>query len=328
MTANGEPEMFDVEGTALRFGIRPADGKVGLTAQHAGDTVASGTYALSVFTDPGERNKFLSSVETALEARPSVDASGARTKLKQALAEFGRIAEEERDQFRDLAFSEATNEIIDGTNCPVQVFRGDPTTWAVTLTFQGETRTLEFTTGEMNGSGGALEEKIANHFLKFVDIGADEWEEIREVWAENKEVIDTGGETANDAVATRVLEHLGDGVLPTRDREMVANAPSNAWLDAENTAGYDDAPATATIVWVQGRYLADKLESASKSVEYRGQLVQDLIRRGDLYGKSTRRRWSDGTRRRYYPFTPEALKLDPEQVGDPDDGSATSEVEP
>jgi len=320
-------EFWEIEGTALSIGIAPSDGKVKLTARHAGETVESGTYTHSVFTEPGERNKFLSSVETSLEDRQSVDAGGARTKLKEWLAEFGDLAEEEQDQYRELAFSEEINEILAGTQYPVEVFRGEPTTWKVTLTFRGETRVLEFTTSEMNGSGAALEEKIANHFLEFLDIGSEEWEEVREEWVANKIIVDTGGETAGDAVADRVLEYLSDGVLAIADREKVANAPSNAWFDESNAAAYEHAPTDAPIVWVQARYLADKLESAGKTVEYKGQLVKDLISRGDLYGKNTRRRWSDGKRRRYYPFTPEALRIDPDQIGDPDDGDATGEVE-
>ncbi len=321
-----EPELFDLEGTALSIGLAPSDGKMKLTARHAGETVESGTYTRSVFSEPGERNKFLSSVETSLEDRQSVDAGGARTKLKEWLAEFGELAEEEQDQYRDLAFPEEINEILEGTNYPVEVYRGEPTTWKVTLTFRGETRALEFTTSEMNGSGAALEEKIANHFLEFLDIGAEEWEEVREEWVENKKLVATGGETASDAVAERVLEHLGDGILPTRDREKVANAPSNAWFDEANAPGYSDAPTDATIVWVQDRYLVDKLESAGKTVEYKGQLAKDLISRGDLYGKRTRYRWSDGKRRKYYPFTPDALRVDPDQVGEPDD-DASGEVD-
>jgi len=324
---DAEPELFDLEGTALSIGIAPSDEKVKLTARHAGDTVESGTYARSVFSEPGERNKFLSSVETSLEDRQSVDAGGARTKLKEWLAEFGDLAEEEKDQYRDVVLPEEINDILAGTHYPVEVYRGEPTTWKVTLTFRGETRVLEFTTSEMNGSGAALEEKIANHFLEFLEIGGENWEDVREEWVANKEVVDTGAETASDAVADRVLEHLGDGVLATRDREKVANAPSNAWFDEANAAGYSDAPADAAIVWVQGRYLTDKLESAGKTVEYKGQLVKDLISRGDLYGKNTRRRWSDGNRRRYYPFAPDALRIDADQVGDADDGDAAGEVD-
>ena len=319
--------VFDIEGTALSIGIEPSNGKVKLTAQHAGETVESGTYAHSVFSEPGERNKFLSSVETSLEDRQSVDAAGARTKLKEYLAEFGDLAEEEKERFREITLADEINEILEGTEYPVEVYRGEPTTWKVTLTFRGETRVLEFTTSEMNGSGAALEEKIANHFLEFLDIGTAEWEEVRADWVGNKRVVDTGGETATDAVADRVLEYLSDGVLAVADRDKLANSPSNAWFDENNSVAYSNAPPDASIVWVQARFLADKLEGAGKTVEYKGQLVKDLISRGDLYGKNTRRRWADGQRRRYYPFTPDALRVDPEQIGEFEDATATDEVE-
>jgi len=317
--------VFEIDGTPFELGIAPSDGKVKLTAKYSGETVESATFAHSVFTEPGERNKFLSSVEKSLEDRPSVDAAGARATFKQQLAEFGELGKEE---VREHTFSDEANEILEGTRYPVDVYRGEPTTWNVTISYRGELRELEFTTSEMNGSGGALEEKIANHFLEFIDIGTEEWEHIREEWAENKRLVDTGGETAQDAIADRVLEFLGDGVLPLTDKEKLVEGPSNAWFDETNAAAYEDAPADSTIVWVQDRYLVDKLESAGKGPEYKGQLVKDLINRGDLYGKRTRRRWSDGTRRKYYPFTPDALRVDPDQIGERgDEGDAPGEVE-
>jgi len=318
-------EVFEIDGGPLAIGVEPSDGKVKLTAKCSGETVESGTFAHSVFTEPGERNKFLSSVETSLEGRQSVDAAGARTRFKEWMAQFGEAAKEE---IREYTFSDEANEILEGTHYPVDVYRGEPTTWNATVTFRGELRELKFTTSEMNGSGGALEEKIANHFLEFIDISPEEWEHIRDEWAENKRIVDTGGETAQDAIADRVLEYLGDGVLPLTDKEKLVEGPSNAWFDENNGAGYDDAPADATIVWVQDRYLVDKLESAGKGPEYKGQLLKDLISRGDLYGKRIRRRWSDGTRRKYYPFAPDALRVDPDQIGERDDGDdAPGEVE-
>lgn len=321
-----DSRFFEIEGTALSVGIAPSGGKVKLTAKHAGEIVESGRYSHSVFGEPGERNKFLSSVETSLEDRQSVDASGARTKVKEFLANFEDIRNDQKDEYRGYVLSDETNEILEGTHYPIKVYRGEPTTWKVKITFRGETRELEFTTSEMNDSGGALQEKIANHFLEFLEIGSGEWEEIRDEWVENKKVIDTGGETANDAVADRVLEYLSDGILAVTDREKLANAPANAWFDENNTAAYRAAPTDAPIVWVQSRYLADKIESAGKTVEYKGQLVKNLISRGDLYGKNTRRRWSDDQRRRYYPFDPEALHIDPDQIGEHGSGDATDEV--
>lgn len=318
-------DTFDIKGTSLSIGIEPAKGgKVKLTAKYAGSTVESGTYSRqAVFTEPGERGKFLSSVETSLEERPDVDASGARTKLKEWLAEFGDLGEEER---REYTLSDEMNEILAGTHYPTEVYRGEPTTWRVTLTFQGETRELEFTTSEMlNDSGGALEEKIANHFLEFLDVGSDDWQEIRDEWVENKKVVDTGDETTADAIADRVLEFLGERAVPVDERDKLANDPKAVWFDESNAAAYEKADPDASIAWVQDSHIVDEIERAGKSIDYKGQLVKTLIARGDLYGSKTRRRWYDGQRGKFYPFKPETLGIDAEDVWT--DEPAHSEVD-
>lgn len=318
-------DTFGIEGTSLSIGITPAEsGKVKLTAKHAGETVESGTYSRqAVFTEPGERGKFLSSVEASLEDRPDVDASSARTKLKEWLAEFGDLGKEER---REYTLSDEMTEILAGTHYPTEVYRGEPTTWSVTLTFQGETRELEFTTSEMlNDSGGALEEKIANHFLEFLDVGSDDWQEIRDDWVENKKVVDTGDETTADVVANRVLEYIAERAVPVADRDKLANDPKAVWFDESNAAAYGDADPDAPIAWVQDAHIMNELERTGKKMEYKGQLLKTLISRGDLYGKSARRRWGDGQRGRFYPFKPEALGLDADDVGG--DEPAHSEVD-
>jgi hypothetical protein len=328
MTGTGEGGMFDIEDTPLSIEIMPGgDGKVKLTAYCTNQPVTSSKHTWAVFSEPGERNKFLSSVEESLKDRAEIDAAGARTKIKDCLAGIAEMKEEAKEEYRETVLSKEANDILAGTRPPVEVYRGEPTTWIVTLTFRGETRELEFTTGEMlSDSADPLEEKIANHFLEFHEIGSEEWEEIKEYWAGNKRVIETGEETAADVVADRVLEYLRDGCLPLTDREKLANDPGNVWFDETNGTAYENAGPDAAIAWVQSRYLLDKIESAGKSLEYKGQLTKDLINRGDLYGKSVRRRWSDGQRERYYPFDPDALGIDPEQIGEATD-SAESEVD-
>ena len=313
-------------GGAVTFTAEPATGGgVRLAVKHKGDAVAAGTYDRDVFESVTPRGAFLNSVEESLQPRSGVDAGDIRRELKELFAELAEIIREEE---ADVLLSEEVQAIIDGTHYPVEIYDGEPTVWKVTLSFAGHTRDLEFTAAEMvSGSGAALEEKIANRFFEMVEIAEEDWNTIRDRWHNNSRVAFMSDETTSDAVADRVLEFLGDGVLALEERDKLVNAPSNAWFDETNAAGYSDAPPEASIVWVQDRYFVNKLETAGKTLEYKGQLIKDLITRGDLYGKSTRRRWGDGDRRKYYPFNPEALRVDPDQIGERDDGDASGEVE-
>lgn len=299
-------------------------GTVKLTVEYGGDVVESGEYPTpGVFSKPTPKGMFLNRVEDALEDRSAVDAGDVRQELAEWLAEFNELGREE--QAEHVLPAEVT-AIIDGTHYPVEVYRGDPTTWKVTLTYAGQTRDLEFTNSEMvSGGAGALEEKIANHFLEFINVEPEDWEEIRDRWTENKEVVHTADETTADAIADRVLEYLADGALPVADRDKIGNDPAAVWFDESNGATYTDADPDAAIAWVQDRYFVDQLESAGKKLEYKGQLIKDLIARGDLYGPRARRRWIDGARGKFYPFDPDALGIDADDVGG--DEPAHSEVD-
>jgi hypothetical protein len=115
------------------------------------------------------------------------------------------------------------------------------------------------------------------------------------------------------------------------DRELLANDPAAAWYDDTNATGYatDDAPTPdGPLLWVQDEFLMDQLEVAGRKVEYKGQLVKELIRRGDVYGRRARRRWGAGedNRIKVYPFDPERLGIDIDDINDGDTGPA-SEVE-
>lgn len=299
-------------------------GAVKLTVRYGEDVVESGEYPTpGVFSKPTPKGMFLNRVEESLEDRSGVDASDIRTELQEWLSEFNELGKEEQAEY--ILPPEAT-AIIDGTHYPVEVYRGDPTTWKVTLTYADQTHDLELTNSEMVSDGaGALEEKIANHFLEFIDIAPEDWREIRDRWTENKEVVHTADETTADAIADRVLEYLADGALAVGDRDKIGNDPAAVWFDESNAAGYSEAGPDAPIAWVQDRYFVDQLENAGKKIEYKGQLVKDLIARGDLYGPRSRRRWVDGGRGKYYPFDPTALGIDESDVGD--DEPAHSEVD-
>jgi hypothetical protein len=317
-------EPFDIGDGPLSVAVDPeGEGKATLAVRYGGDVIESGKYRTpAVFRDRTERGRLLNRAEEGAEDRPDADAGGVRGALKEWLAEMSEQYEEVEDEF----LPEEVNAIREGTLHPVEVYRGEPTTWRVTLTFRGETRELEFTTSEMlNDSGGALEEKIANHFLEFLEIGSEDWQAIRDDWVENKTVVDTGDETTADAIADRVLELLGERATPVDEREKLGNDPKAVWFDETNAAAYENAPPDASIAWVQDSHIVDELERAGKSIDYKSQLLKTLIARGDLYGKRARRRWYNQQRGKFYPFRPDALGITADDVGG--DEPAHSEVD-
>lgn len=317
-------DTFDIEGLPLSVAVDPVgDGKAKLTVQYGDDTIESGEYRVpAVFRDRTHRGEFLNKVEKSLKDKQTADAAGARSSLNDWLAEISEDYEEVQDEF----LPDEINAIREGTHYPVEVYRGEPTTWRVTLTFRGETRELEFTTSEMlNDSGGALEEKIANHFLEFLDIGSDDWQTIRDEWVENKKVVDTGDETTADAIADRVLALLAERAVPVEERDKLGNDPKAVWFDETNTGAYEQAAPDAAIAWVQDGHLVDEIERTGKSIDYKGQLLKTLIARGDVHGARARRRWGDGQRDSFYPFDPETLGIDADDVRG--DDPAHSEVD-
>ncbi len=303
--------------------------KTDLRAEYDGQILASGEYA-EVFRGSHRgrtnRGEFINNVSDSLKEIAGIDPDQVKTALRNWFDEMAKVAEEEEMAFQP----EHVREIVEGTQTPVDIHGGEETTWRVTLTYAGRTTDLDFTAAEMVGSGGAsLEEKLANYYYEIVEIEPEDWKTIRDYWQDHSEEASFVEETGRDAVAGRFLDRLTDGVRPLESLEQVATDPSGAWYDENNSAGYGDAPADASILWVQSRFYGDKLEAIGKQIEYRGQLTKDLIARDALYGSSVRRTW-DGNFDRLtalFPFDPEELGIDPDDVA-PAPGDNTDEVEP
>lgn len=295
------------------------NGDFSLTARYKETPIVQGTYRnVLARTHEGrtERGMFMNKVESALESETGVSPSEVRGQLETWFDELQKKAGEEWG----FDVSEEIGRVIDGTETPVEIRAGETTTWHPTVTFAGRTRELEFTAGEMVGNGaGALQEKLANHFMEIVEVGSEDWETVRTYWDEHSEVKHVVKETASDAVVDRVLDNLRGGVQPVADRGDMEFDVAAAWFDETNEAGYSDAPADAAILWVQDAFLVDQLEASGKSSEYKGQLVKDMIGRGDLYGSRTRRRWRGDRRGKFYPVDPESVGVDGTDVGASDE---------
>jgi hypothetical protein len=292
-------------------------GQMRIAAYANGDVLESGEYNTKIFGSATLRGQFLNSVEESLEGRKGVDAGEIRNELKEWFAAMNEV---DREEQAEKFLPDEIRAIIQGTNYPVEIHGGETTTWQVELTYAGRTRELEFSASEMVGSGaGALQEKIANQFFELIEIDPEDWEAIRERWHENSEVVNVVEETASDAIADRVLEKIGNTVKPVGDREDMGNDVAAAWYDPENATVYDEAPADAPIVWVQDSFLVDQLEAAGKNLEYKSQLIKDLIARGDVYGSRARKKWAWNQRTKVYPFDPDALGVTPDDVGGSDD---------
>jgi len=292
-------------------------GQMRIAAYGDGDVLESGEYSTKIFGSATLRGQFLNSVEASLEGRNGVEAAEVRKDLKEW---FAAMNEADREEQAEKFLPDEIRAIIQGTNYPVEIHGGETTTWQVEITYGGRTRELEFSASEMVGGGaGALQEKIANQFFELIEIEKEVWEAIRERWHENSEVVNVVEETASDAIADRVLEKLGNTVKPVGAREDMGNDVAAAWYEPENVTVYDGAPADAPIVWVQDSFLVDQLEAAGKNLEYKSQLIKDLIARDDVYGSRARKKWAWDQRTKVYPFDPDALGVTPDDVGGTDD---------
>lgn len=312
------------DGVELEYEPVPG-GKIKLALHHDGDLIQSAEYGSKVFGSDQLRGQFINSVSNDLEPRDGVDETDIARKLRQWFSEMNEL---DKDEQKDKLLTPEVQAIIDGTNYPVEIHGGETTTWNVELTYAGRTAELEFTAGEMasDGGAGALKEKIANHFFEIIELESGDWEAIRDRWNEHSEVVNVVEETASDAVADRVLSKLANTIQPVGEREQMGNDIAAAWYDGDNSTVYTDAPSDADIVWVQDDFLVDQLEQAGKQLEYKGQLIKDLIARGDLHGSRARKRWAWDSRTKLYPFVPDALAITKDDVGGGDDPNH-SEVE-
>lgn len=285
-------------------------GKMRLKAIYNGDTLEDSDYPASVFSEPSVRAQFTNAVESGLESRTGVDAA----ELKQVVVEWcAEMRDVDSTERLETFHTPVVREIVEGTQA-VEVHGGEDTTVTVRLNYHGETNELEFTTSEwLASSPGALQEKMFSTFFDMVEVEEEGWAEIRDQWDDQKQVVSVVEETKNDAVAQRVIEYLSSACKPVSEKEDMGNAVEACWFDEGNAAGYDNAPEDAAIVWVQDSFLVDQMEDAGKQVEYKSQLLKDLISRGDTYGERTRRRWVD-KRTGFVPFKPDTLGVSESDV--------------
>jgi hypothetical protein len=307
----------------VEIGFEPVGGgEMRLVGYYEDEVMVRGEYA-DVFAGNHHgrtnRGEFINRLEESLSSVEGLEEANISAQVRQWFDEMAEIAAEE-----ELAFQpQYVQDIIQGTNYPVEVHIAEQTTWNVELTFAGRTSELQFTAAEMAGdSSGLLREKIANYHIEIVDIEPEDWEIIRDHWQDenNREVVSTVEETASDAIADRVVEKVSNAVKPVKDRDDMGNDVAAAWYDADNATVYDDAPADAPIVWVQDSFLVDQLEAAGKNLEYKGQLIKDLIARDDVYGKRKRTTWGVWDKKtKLYPFDPDALGVSEDDAAGGDD---------
>lgn len=208
---------------------------------------------------------------------------------------------------------------------------------AFPISFNGREGTLEFTASELNSDSGAvIAIKITNTFFELVEVDGEDWKIIRRQWTAegNKEVKFANPMTPDEAIAEHVVDGLATVITPTTEREKLDIDPGVAWYDEDNKLSYDNAGGEETILWVQDSLLTDELEDAGKKVQYKGQLVKNMISNGDVYGKGVRKKLPSLVhRKKLYPFKPEALGVSWEDVSfqapaDADNDETDMEITP
>lgn len=321
-------EQFEDVAGGVQLGYEPiGGGELRLRAVYDGDVLARGDYAeVTRGTHRGRTNRgeFINNVKETVADVDGLDAEDIGTELRKTFESFIEQAEEE-----ELAYqADYVRDIVEGTHLPVEIHGGEETTWVVELTYAGKTAELEFSAAEMVGSGAAsLEEKLANYFYQLEEIEPEDWETIRDYWDDNSEVVAVVDETGRDAVTERFVNKVADAVRPLAELEQLPNDPSGAWYDAENEAGLDgtDGP----ILWVQSRFVSDKIEAIGKQLEYKPQLTKQLIAEDVLHAGNVRRTWNGvfPSRARLYPFDPRELGVSEADIA-PASSDNTDEVDP
>lgn len=308
----------------LEFEWEPlAGGGYQLAAYYDDSVIENGEYPSSVLEKPTVRGQFLNSVETALEDTPGIDAGDARTELNGYIAELADLSAEESVEY---TLSDVAAEVITGTK-RVAVHQADETVWYVTLEYRGDTARLEFSNGEMLGDGAALVEKIANTFVEFVALSAEEWQEIRDRWAEEKEIVEQHNETATDAVINRVVNYLDQQKQVVTDREKIGAGTETVWYDPDNATLVDEAGADGPVVWVRDEFVTEAIEAAGKNVEQKASLVRDMSANDVLYSGNMGKQWgTDWSKpRKVYPFNADHFTVTDSDTND--GGDAHSEVQ-
>lgn len=321
-------EQFEEIAAGVELGYEPiGGGELRLRAVYDGDVLARGDYAeVTRGTHRGRTNRgeFINNVKETAADVDGLDADDIGTALRKTFEEFIEQAEEE-----ELTYQAGyVRDIIEGTHEPVEIHGGEETTWVVELTYAGKTAELEFSAAEMVGAGAAsLEEKLANYFYQLEDIQPEDWETIRDYWDDHSEVVTVVDETGRDAVTERFVNKVADAVRPLAEVEQMPNDPSGAWYDADNEAGLEgtDGP----ILWVQSRFVSDKIEAIGKQLEYKPQLTKQLIAEDVLHAGNVRRTWNGAfpSRARLYPFDPRELGIGEDEIAPPA-GDNTDEVDP
>lgn len=268
-----------------------------------------------MFKKPTPKGTFLNRVEDGLESKDGVDESEVRSELNEWLNDFAELS---ADQEKEM-MTEEMRQVVEAAHTPIEIYDdGENVTWHVTATYGGRTRVMKFSTGEMFGnSPQPLQMKWGENFYQRIEIESEDWEEIRDRWTadENTSVELEQNETPDDAVADRVLGFISRALIPVEEQDRLGNEISMGWFDADNNADYPDADPGESILWLQDSFVINQLNSTSKSTEYKGQLVKNLISRGDLHGTTVRRYWTGGNgEEKFWPFDPAALNVSESDV--------------
>lgn len=309
-------------GVEIGYAAQPGK-ELKLTVYHDGEPVHANTHPAKILTSSTLKGQFVNRTEEALEDRPVAEDTIA-SELRQWFAKMSDVQQEQKKKL----LTDEVRRIIDGTE-KVEVYAGDPTTWVVTLTYDGDIRELEFTTGEiLTDSPGPLREAIANNFFEIVDIEDDDWAEIRQRWDEQKEIAQRDAETGLEAVATRVLDRMSEARQPVDEKAKLGNSPEAVWYDDENDGGLTDVG--GPVAWVHDTFFVDKIDSTGQSIQKKGDITRVLNQNDVLLDVRKRRRWPNPQgrdRAQFYPFDPDALAIDP-AVFEVDDADETGGVDP
>lgn len=214
-------------------------------------------------------------------------------------------------------------DLLEQTQC-VEVYGGDPTTFAVTMKRDGAEHEIEFTTGEFMAPNSApFRDKYGAVFYEKIDIEPDVWERLVDEWLEMKEIVAVESYSEEQATADEVADVLADRLTPVDDRNVLANGTMSAWYDEDNSK-HDKDVANATdqedpdVLWVRSDAVREVLPDVGKPREYFGTLSGTLRKTGMTF-TTTKGIVVDGDEKRCCTFDPEVLGIPCEAVHSSDE---------
>jgi len=245
------------------------------------------------------------------ERQEQLNKEWVKEQVEGALQGVGRDLETDEELQASLQ-SPILQKVLTATEA-VDIYPGDPTRYVVTL----RGREVEFTPSEINGGPGVLQNAWLNNFpTDRIQVSSDDWNEITEEWLENAEIHEEETATEDSLLVEGLIQYLRPRITPYDTKDALKGGTGAR----KKTAGYWDpdgeklSDEEGPVCWVRSTDIEDYLNGEEgRGIGDLGPLSKSLRRAGHLKESSKQFRVGGG-RVRVWPFSPETLGIEEDQV--------------